>query len=75
MDVLDCRGEVCPLPVIKAREFFIRNPRLPVTVLVTQPNQCENVASLADRFNRDASKEERPGHFAVIFGPEKPKPD
>ncbi len=67
MEQLDYRGKPCPLPVAGTRKFLMQNPDKSVTVLVSKPNQCENVAALAERFGRKVETEERGDHFAVIF--------
>lgn len=67
METLDCRDMECPTPVVKARNFLVSNPGKPLTVLVSQKNQRDNVAAVGDRYERKVRKEDRDGHFAIIF--------
>jgi TusA-related sulfurtransferase len=67
MTVLDCRGQECPLPVQRSREFFGRNPGIPFTVLVSQPNQAKNVSAVGERFSRPGKVEQLDDHYRVEF--------
>ena len=44
---VDARGFSCPIPVVKAKDAFDKNPKEPLAVLVDNEVSKENVSRLA----------------------------
>lgn len=47
MKTLDCRGQLCPHPVVAARKLLLAEPSMAVQVLVSDTTARDNIARLA----------------------------
>lgn len=66
-ETLDCRGLVCPQPVVEAKKKIVQMPSGRLTVLVDNDIAKKNLMKLADSLNMEALVREEDGLFAVTM--------
>lgn len=73
MEILDCRGQQCPLPVVQVRRQLQAAPDTPLQVLVDDPAARDNVGRLASSMGFQIKVEPQGGSFRLELTPgEKP---
>jgi len=73
MNILDCRGQQCPQPVVQARRQMQASPGASLQVLVSDPAARDNVSRLASGQGYQVKVEQLEGAFRLDLTPgEKP---
>ncbi|MDR2183775.1 MAG: sulfurtransferase-like selenium metabolism protein YedF [Clostridiales bacterium] len=70
MKIVDCIGDVCPMPVIKAKRALAENGGGPLEIRVDNGISLENVKKYLGSLGHDAVSVTRDGYFAIITNPE-----
>lgn len=66
-NTVDVRGLACPVPVVRTRNAMKAN--LPLTVLVSKPDQVDNVARMADRSGWTVTSQSNGDHYVIDLKP------
>ena len=69
MKILDCRGQVCPYPVVEARKLLLAEPGLPVQILVGDDIARDNITRLATSQGYQIATEPTSGGFSLQLTP------
>jgi selenium metabolism protein YedF len=69
MEILDCRGQQCPLPVVQVRRQLLATPGTPLQVLVNDSTARDNIGRLASSLGYQARIEEKDGTFRLELTP------
>lgn len=73
MELLDCRGQQCPLPVVQVRRQLQAAPDTPLQVLVDDPAARDNIGRLAKSMGFQSKVDLQDGVFRLELAPgEKP---
>jgi tRNA 2-thiouridine synthesizing protein A len=63
---LDCRGLVCPMPLVKARQaLMVVEPGATICVLATDPASAQDFSSFAEATGHKLLKSEQSGEIFV----------
>ncbi|MHB1399322.1 MAG: sulfurtransferase-like selenium metabolism protein YedF [Trichloromonadaceae bacterium] len=69
MKILDCRGQVCPYPVVQARKLLLAEPGIPVEILVGDDIARDNITRLATTQGYQIAVAPTEGGFALSLTP------
>lgn len=69
MKILDCRGQVCPYPVVEARKLLLAEPGIPVQILVGDDIARDNITRLATSQGYHITTESTSGGFSLQLTP------
>jgi selenium metabolism protein YedF len=69
MEILDCRAQKCPHPVVETRKRLLAAPGVPLTILVSDSSARENVARLAASLGYTVRLEAAEGGFVLELHP------
>jgi selenium metabolism protein YedF len=69
MKILDCRGQVCPYPVVEARKLLLAEPGIPVEILVGDDTARDNITRLATSLGYQIATEPTSGGFSLQITP------
>lgn len=69
MKILDCRGQVCPYPVVQARKLLLAEPGIPVEILVSDDISRDNITRLATTQGYQIAVAPAEGGFALSLTP------
>jgi selenium metabolism protein YedF len=74
MELLDCRGQQCPQPVVQSRKLMLAQPTHRLKILVDDTDARDNVARLAKTLGYAVSIDQAGGTFEIELVPgETPK--
>ena len=66
MKIIDCIGDLCPLPVIKTKKAILEGASI-IEVHVDNKISCDNVQSYARSAGYDSHVEQNNGFFSIII--------
>lgn len=69
MKILDCRGQVCPYPVVEARKLLLAEPGIPVEILVGDDIARDNITRLATSQGYQIAVAPTDGGFSLRLTP------
>jgi len=69
MEILDCRGQQCPQPVVQTRKLMLAQPDRTLKVLVDDDVSSDNVTRLAKSLGYTASITQAEATFEIILTP------
>lgn len=69
MEILDCRGQQCPLPVVQVRRQLQAAPEASLQVLVDDPAARDNIGRLAKSMGFQVTIEAQAGTFRLELAP------
>ena len=75
MNILDCRAQKCPHPVVETRKRLLAQPGTPLRVLVGDDIARENIFRLASSQGYDVKVSAADGGFALELTPGKKAPE
>lgn len=69
MKTLDCRGQVCPYPVVEARKLLLAEPGSALQILVGDDIARDNITRLATSLGYQIATEPTSGGFSLQITP------